>query len=113
MKKFIYIEAKEEILSLLKSGKIIKNNKIFSERKIVEITKYSRSTIRRAIKSLIEDGVLYRKNNYNSSLYFKENIPFILEVGDNSSNSISQDVKFNDMFLEDNIISFKDRKSVV
>ena len=107
MKKHTYIKAKEEMLILLKTGALIKDNKVLSERVIAEKLNYSRSTIRRAIKSLIEDGVLYRTNHYNSNLYFKEANPFILEVGDNSSNSITQDIKINGMLLEDRIVSFK------
>lgn len=107
MKKHTYLQAKEKIFLLLINGEITKNDNVFSERKIAEMLKYSRSTIRRAIKSLIEDGILYRTNHYNSNLKFKELDHNQLEVGDNSSNSITQDIKIKGMFLKNDIISFK------
>lgn len=61
--KPLYIQLKETILQRIKDGEYLPGEKIPSEREMASIYKINRMTVKHAINSLVDEGVLYKVGN--------------------------------------------------
>ena len=79
MGKFLYLEAKRKIVEMIQGGDFGSNDKILSERELADILGYSRMTVKKAIGSLVEDGVLYKKRGAGTFCPMRD-IPIVLRL---------------------------------
>ncbi|MDT2753875.1 winged helix-turn-helix domain-containing protein [Enterococcus pseudoavium] len=73
MGKFLYQKAREEIISLIQDGDIKPSEKIMPERELSELLGYNRMTIKKAINSLVAEGVLMKKRGAGTFLLGTDN----------------------------------------
>ena len=106
MGKFLYLEAKRKIVEMIQGGDFGSNDKILSERELADILGYSRMTVKKAIGSLVEDGVLYKKRGAGTFLS-NEGHSNRFEVGDESPLSLTQGIRIKGMESSSFVESFK------
>lgn len=106
MSSFLYQEAKKKILDIIASGEFKPNSKIWNERVFAQKLGYTRSTIKNAINSLVEDNILEKRRGDGTYLV-NENVNNSFEIGDDSPNSFTQLVKINRQEVVNRVESFK------
>lgn len=106
MGKFLYQEAKEEIIKLIQSGLFKPNEKIMTERELSSLLGFNRMTIKKAISSLVEDGVLFKRRG--SGTFLLGNVTSNrFEIGDEAPVSLSQGIMVRGMSSSSFVESFK------
>ncbi|WEV40379.1 GntR family transcriptional regulator [Lactobacillus sp. ESL0684] len=106
MSKFLYEEAKTKILDLIIKNEVAPNTRIWNERILSQRLGYSRSTIKRAINSLVSDNVLEKRPG--SGTYLKgAKLNNSLAIGDSSPNSFTQITRINQKTVSNQVESFK------
>ena len=59
----LYIQLKQLILERIADGEYLPGEKIPSEREMAATYKINRMTVKDAVNSLVEDGILYKEKN--------------------------------------------------
>ena len=59
----LYIQLKQLILERIADGEYLPGEKIPSEREMAATYKINRMTVKNAVNSLVEDGILYKEKN--------------------------------------------------
>ncbi|MBO0453511.1 GntR family transcriptional regulator [Candidatus Enterococcus murrayae] len=106
MGKFLYQEAKEEIIKLIQSGSFKPNEKIMTERELSSLLGFNRMTVKKAIASLVEDGVLFKKRGSGTFL-LGDIASNRFEIGDEAPVSLSQGIMVKRMSSSSFVESFK------
>ncbi|MFI3618895.1 GntR family transcriptional regulator [Enterococcus avium] len=106
MGKFLYQQAKEEIIKLIQKGAFKPQEKIMTERELSNHLGYSRMTIKKAVTSLVADGILYKKQGAGTFLVGNDHSNRF-EIGDEAPISLSQGIKVKGMSSSSFVESFK------
>lgn len=106
MGKFLYQKAREEIISLIQDGEIKPSEKIMPERELSELLGYNRMTIKKAINSLVAEGVLMKKRGAGTFLLGTDSSNKF-DIGDEAPISLSQGIKVKGMTSSSFVESFK------
>jgi GntR family transcriptional regulator len=106
MAHFLYQEAKEKIIHMIETGEFKPNEKIMTERQLAEMLQYKRMTIKKAVDSLVEDGVLIKKRGAGTYLVEREHSKRF-EIGDDSPLSLTQSIRIKGMTSSSFVESFK------
>ena len=106
MGNFLYVAAKEKIISLIENNKIKLNQRLPSERTLSKQLGFSRMTIKRALNSLVEDHVLTRRPGDGTYL-LHEKYTGRIDTGDDSPWSLSQTIKIKGGIPSSETKSFK------
>lgn len=68
----VYIQIKDDIIEKIRQGKWQENQKISSEKQLIETYKVGRGTVREAIKLVVDEGYLYIKKGVGTFVSQKD-----------------------------------------
>lgn len=106
MANFLYIAAKEKIISLIENNHIGINQRLPSERTLSKELGFTRMTIKKAINSLVEDHVLTRR--LGDGTYLLHGKPTgRIDAGDDAPWSLTQTIKIKGGIPNSETKSFK------
>lgn len=106
MKKYLYMEAKEEIMDLITNGTFDTEEKIWDERTFATKLGYTRSTIKKAIDALVADNILEKRWGDGTYLLASDN-EHSLGIGDDAPNSFTKIMRVGKKTAINYVESFK------
>lgn len=106
MKKYLYMEAKEEIMDLITNGTFDTEEKIWDERTFATKLGYTRATIKKAVDALVADNILEKRWGDGTYLLASDN-EHSLGIGDDAPNSFTKIMRVGKKTAINYVESFK------